>query len=176
MSMAKMYIRGLKEPLLITVEQAEKVNKVLEDTTIPEESRINVANGKWVGAKRLINYVTFETQSFKDGEKKTFNKDDVDRWRSEVDTFHGGKPRTKNSMLEFYEKKGAIRIEKFMSEVPGIGEIWTPIIKNVAVYAHMREIEDFVEELDHRAYHGERQNDEKLMQSIDKVKDKMTLK
>lgn len=175
MSMAKLYIRGMKEPLLITIEQAEKVNKVLEDTTIPEESRINVANGKWVGAKRLINYVTFEAVGKSESAEQTFTKETIDRYREDLAIFLKGRPRTKELQMEFFEKKGAIRIEKFMSEVPGIGEIWTPIVKNIGLYKYLREIEDYIEFLDRNANWAEQHNEERLAQLVDKVKDKMTL-
>lgn len=174
MSAAKMFVRGMKEPILITLEQGEKVNKMLEDDTIPEESRINVANGKWVGAKKLINYVTFEKMSHVDQYERTFSKKVVEKYRSEIEEHLKGRPMTNKLRMEYWDKKKAVRIEKVMSKVPGLGEIWSPIITNLPLFTYIRELENFVEKLDSRNAWGEQKNQERLEQSIEKVTERMT--
>lgn len=61
MKIAKLHIKGLKEPIQLTETQGQLANEYLRNKQIPDDERIDVGQGKWVGTKRDMRYVTFET-------------------------------------------------------------------------------------------------------------------
>lgn len=176
MSMAKMFISGLKDPIMVTDEQGRKVNKMLDDITIPEERRVNVGDGKWIGVKKLIKYVIFDQEDNRySQQKRIFTADQVSKFRKEMKEHLNGRPQTKRLLWEFYEKKGAIKVHVMMSKVPGIGEVVDMGIINFAAYQYLDDLKDHVASLDRRA-DFERAEDNSLDEKYEATVEKMTFK
>ena len=63
MRTAKLFVKGIREPIELTEEQGDKAKKVKDDTSIDDSQTVSIADGRWTGEKKDIRYIIFEEKT-----------------------------------------------------------------------------------------------------------------
>jgi len=126
MKIAKLIIKGLREPIELTEEQGRKAQKIKnaegEYATLPDDTTIDIG-GKWTGERRDIRYIILESarDPYASGENQ-YSKEELEEFQIELEPyFMEYEDKEFNSIVEHYidlvvDKKSKIILTAFTKE------------------------------------------------------------